>query len=344
MKTVKTGLETAVEQATVTTVTTTFKVSEERQQEIQIDLANEVFEDIYSGKQFEISVRSIQKKLGRWKETDGYTDNQQCQDLLVSALYERLTHARINTLEKYKNSVTEQNKLLSNVVTGVVDDERNGGKIYEVKREKVETDSGVEIKQVRTYANQVSFDKEFNTDSDVSFSLGDSISVDDIRVPDMRSINKANVVQVLKNIELFTKPSQGFVAMLFTEGSQKTQELLGITTGNFNKKISQLENWIAKKHEGFSQILTAEEQEHVDSLSGINHFEILLDVAERTQVMKWLNENKETPWVKYILDEKVDNYNEVLSSWDKQGMRKNSYQFINGLSELKATYQKSVSR
>lgn len=310
----------------------------------QTQLSNELFEILYNSEQFEKSVTKIQSKLNRWKERDGYHDKEDTQNLLVSALYERLSRAKVITLQRYSNSQREQDRLISLVATGVIDDERNGGKVYTMEREFVETDLGVEMKQVRNYRQQVSFDKEFNNESsDYSFTLGDAISVDDIRIPDMREINKSNVVQVLKNIELFSKPSQGFVAMLFTEGSQKTQELLGMTTSHFNEKITRLENWIAK-HEAFSEILTGQEAEHLESLTEMAHFEIMLDVAERTQVAKWLVENQDKPWVEYILDEKVDNANCVLGAWDKDGMRKNSYQFIDGIHDLESLYKSEVSR
>ena len=311
----------------------------------QSELSNELFEILYNSEQFEKSVTKIQSKLNRWKERDGYHDKEDTQNLLVSALYERLSRAKVITLQRYSNSQREQDRLISLVATGVIDDERNGGKVYTMEHEFVETDLGVvEMKQVRNYRQQVSFDKEFNNESsDYSFTLGDAISVDDIRIPDMRQINKSNVVQVLKNIELFSKPSQGFVAMLFTEGSVKTQELLGMTTSHFNEKITRLENWIAK-HEAFSEILTGQEAEHLESLTEMAHFEIMLDVAERTQVAKWLVENQDKPWVEYILDEKVDNANCVLSAWDVDGMRKNSYQFVDGIHDLENLYKSELSQ
>lgn len=320
------------------------KTLEVEKTQSQTQLSNELFGVLYNSEQFEKSVTKIQSKLNRWKERDGYHDKEDTQNLLVSALYDRLSRAKAITLQRYSNSQREQDRLISLVATAVIDSERNDGKVYTMEREFVETDLGVEMKQVRNYRQQVSFDKEYNNESsDYSFTLGDAISVDDIRIPNMREINKSNVVQVLKNIELFSNPSRGFVSMLFTEGSQKTQELLGMTTSHFNEKIARLENWIAK-HEAFSEILTGQEAEHLESLTEMAHFEIMLDVAERTQVAKWLVENQDKPWVEYILDEKVDNANCVLGAWDKDGMRKNSYQFIDGIHDLESLYKSEVSR
>lgn len=310
----------------------------------QTELSNELFEILYNSEQFEKSVTKIQSKLNRWKERDGYHDKEDTQNLLVSALYDRLSRAKAITLQRYSNSQREQDRLISLVATAVIDSERNDGKVYTMEREFVETDLGVEMKQVRNYRQQVSFDKEFNSESsDYSFTLGDAISIDDIRIPDMRQINKSNVVQVLNSLSLFSKPSQGFVAMLFTEGSVRTQKLLGMTTSHFNEKIARLENWITK-HEEFSEILTGQEAEHLEALTEMAHFEIMLDISERTQVAKWLVENRDKPWVEYILDEKVDNANYVLGAWDIDGMRKNSYQFVDGIHDLESLYKNEVSR
>lgn len=316
----------------------------EEKTQTQSELSNELFEVLYKSEQFEKSVTKIQSKLGRFRERDGYHDKEDTQNLLVSALYDRLSRAKVVTLQRYSNSQREQDRIISLVATAVIDSERNDGKVYTMEREFVETDLGVEMKQVRNYRQQVSFDKEFNNESsDYSFTLGEAISVDDIRIPDMRQINKSNVVQVLKNIQLFSKPSRGFVALLFTEGSNKTQELLGMSVSHFNEKIDRLENWIAK-HEAFSEILTGQEVQHLESLTDMARFEIMLDIAERTQVAKWLVENQDKPWVEYILDEKVDNANCVLGAWDKDGMRKNSYQFIDGIHDLESLYKSEVSR
>ena len=173
--------------------------------------------------------------------------------------------------------------------------------------------------------------------------MSDALSVNDIRVPDMRVIQKGNVVQVLKNIELFSKPSQAFVMMLFTQGEEETKRLLGMTSGNFNQKIERLTQWI-QKHSAFQDILTGKEQEHLESLRDMGHFENLLSIAERTQVKKWLKVNIDKPWIQYVLNEKVDNDYLAIESWDIEGQRKNSYQFVNALAELKEVYQKEVAR
>lgn len=319
------------------------KTLEEKTQ-TQSELSNELFENLYNSEQFEKSVTKIQSKLNRWKERDGYHDKEDTQNLLISALYDRLSKAKVITLQRYSNSQREQDRLISLVATAVIDDERNGGKVYTMEHEFVETDLGVEMKQVRNYRQQVSFDKEFNSESsDYSFTLGDAISVDDIRVPDMRQINKSNVVQVLKNIHLFSKPSRGFVALLFTEGSDKTKELLGMTVSHFNEKIDRLESWIAK-HEAFKDILTGQEVEHLEALTDMAHFEIMLDIAERDKVAKWLVENQDKPWVSILLSDYVDNDSLVIEAWDIDGMRKNSYQFIDGIHDLESLYKNEVSR
>ena len=159
----------------------------------------------------------------------------------------------------------------------------------------------------------------------------------------MRVIQKGNVVQVLKNIELFSKPSQAFVMLLFTQGESETKRLLGMTNSNFNQKIERLESWIAK-HSAFQDILTGKEEEHLLALRDMTHFENLLLIAEQSQVQKWLIANIDKPWIKYILDEKVDNDYLAIQSWDIKGERKNSYQFVNALAELKEVYQKEVAR
>ena len=225
-------------------------------------LASQLFDDMYASEQFEKSVTKIQSKLNRWREKDGYHDHEDTQNLLMSALYDRLSRAAVSTLQQYSNSLTEQNRLVSLVAKAVVDSENNDSKVYTLDRELVTSDEGVTtVKQVRNYMPQVSFEHEVESYDGSLFGIKDTISLSDILVPEMREIQKGNVVQVLKNIDLFSKPSQGFVAMLFTEGSERTKELLGMTTGNFNQKIQRLEDWIAK-HSAFADILTGQEQQH----------------------------------------------------------------------------------
>ena len=116
-----------------------------------------------------------------------------------------------------------------------------------------------------------------------------------------------------------------------------------MTNSNFNQKIERLEQWI-EKHEAFKDILTGKQQEYLESLRDMGHFENLLSIAERTQVQKWLRANIDKPWIKYILEEKVDNDVLAIEAWDIEGQRKNSYQFINALAELEEVYKKEVAR
>jgi len=334
-------METAEKTAVATTVTTTIKIDNQAMAQV---LASQLFDDMYASEQFEKSVNKIQSKLNRWREKDGYHDHEDTQNLLISALYDRLSRAGVPTLQQYSNSLTEQNRLVALVAKAVVDNENNDSKVYTLDRELVTSDEGVTtVKQVRNYKPQVSFDVEVESDDGVAFGIKDTIRLSDIRVPEMREVSKGNVVQVLRNIDLFSKPSQGFVMMLFTEGSSRTRELLGMTTGNFNQKIQRLEDWISK-HDAFKDILTGQEAEHLESLTDMAHFEIMLSIAERTQVQKWLKANIDKSWIQYILDEKVDNDVLAIESWDIEGQRKNSYQFINALAELKEVYQQEVSR
>lgn len=334
-------METAEKTAVATTVTTTIKIDNQAMAQV---LASELFEILYASEQFEKSVNKIQSKLNRWKEKDGYHDKRDTENLLVSALFNRLSRASVSTLQQYSNSLTEQNRLVSLVAKAVVDNENNDSKIYTLDREPVTDEQGVtSVKQVRNYKPQVSFDVEVESDDGSMFGIKDTISLSDIRVPDMREVSKGNVVQVLRNIDLFSKPSQGFVAMLFTEGSSRTRELLGMTTGNFNQKIERLESWIAK-HEAFADILTGEEAEHLESLTDMAHFEIMLNMAERSQVQRWLVDNQDKPWVEILLSDYVDNDSLVIDQWDQPHDRKNSYMFMDGMRELESLYKSEVAR
>jgi len=315
------------------------------------ELANEVFEAIYTDFSDEIDKQTnkLCSELGRTNnhEYDDYEDNK---NLIVSELYNRLSKAKISTLQRYSNDSEAQKKLIAQVKKQVKDNENNDTKIYTVERQSVEQydwktdETKIEYKQVRVYQPQVSFDKQTESDSDNgTYSLSDALSVNDIRVPEMREIQKGNVVQVLKNIELFSKPSQAFVMMLFTEGESETKRLLNMTNSNFNQKIERLELWI-EKHSAFQDILSGSEQEHLESLRDMGHFENLISASERTQVKKWLIANIDKSWIKFILDEKVDNDYLTIQSWDVEGERKNTYQFINALTELEQVYQKEVAR
>ncbi|MCT3072144.1 hypothetical protein [Leuconostoc citreum] len=319
--------------------------------EVSTELANEVFEAIYTNFSDEIDrqTKKLCLELGRTNNRE-YDDFKDTQNLIISELFNRLSRAKAVTLEGYLNNKDAQKKLIAQVRKEVKDNEVNGTKIYTTERQNVEqynwkTDkTTITYKQVRVYQPQVSFDKQTESDSDNgSYTLSDALSVNDIRVPEMREIQKENVVQVLKNIELFSKPSQAFVMMLFTQGEEETKRLLNMTSGNFNQKIERLESWI-EKHSAFQDILTGTEQEHLEALRDMGHFENLLSIAERTQVQKWLIANIDKPWIKYILDEKVDNDYLAIQSWDVEGRRKNTYQFINAMHELQEVYQKEVAR
>ena len=334
-------METAEKTAVATTVTTTVKIDNVKMAQA---LASELFEVLYASDQFEKSVTKIQSKLNRWKESNGYHDHEDTQNLLMSALYDRLSRASVSTLQQYSNSLTEQNRLVSLVAKAVVDNENNDSKVYTLDREIVTSDEGVTtVKQIRNYKPQVSFDSTSTSNDGSLFGIKDTISLSDILVPEMRVVSKSNVVQVLKNIDLFSKPSQGFVAMLFTEGSERTKELLNMTTGNFNQKIQRLEDWIAK-HEAFKDILTGQEAEHLESLTDMAHFEIMLSIAERSQIQRWLVDNQDKPWVELLLSDYVDNDSLVIDEWDIEGARKNSYMFMDGMRELEALYKSEVSR
>lgn len=315
------------------------------------ELANEVFEAIYTDFSDEID-RQTKKLCSELRRTNNkeYNDFEDTKNLLVSELYNRLSKAKISTLQKYSNDKDAQKKLISQVKKQVKDDENNGTKIYTTERQNVEQydwetdETTTEYKQVRIYQPQVSFDKQTESDeSGYSYSLSDALSVNDVRIPDMREIEKGNVVQVLKNIELFSKPSQAFVMVLFTQGEEETKRLLNMTNSNFNQKIERLESWI-EKHSAFKDILTGKEQEHLESLTDMAHFENLLLIAEQSQVQKWLIANIDKPWIRYILDEKTDNDVLAIESWDVEGQRKNSYQFIDSMHELQEMYQDEVMR
>lgn len=319
--------------------------------EVSTELANQVFEAIYTDFSDEIDrqTNKLCSELGRTNNRE-YDDYEDSRNLIISELYNRLSKAKISTLQRYSNDKDAQKKLIAQVKKQVKDNENNDTKIYTTERQNVEQynwktdETTTEYKQVRVYQKQISFDKQTESDeSGNSYSLSDALSVNDIRVPEMREIQKGNVVQVLKNIELFSKPSQAFVMMLFTLGESETKRLLNMTNSNFNQKIERLESWITK-HSAFKDILTGKEEQHLEALRDMTHFENLLSIAERTQVQKWLIANIDKPWIEYILDEKVDNDVLAIELWDVEGERKNSYQFINAMHELQEVYQKEVAQ
>lgn len=310
--------------------------------EVNTELVNSVFESIYYDLSDEIDRQTAKlcSALGR-NNNKQYNDFEDTKNLIVSELFNRLSRAKVSTLQRYSNDKDAQKKLIAQVKKQVKDSEVNGGKIY--TSERLEDETG-QTKQLRIYQPQVSFDKQTQSDSDSgTYTLSDALSIDDIRIPEMRQTQKSNILQVLKNIELFSKPSQAFVMMLFTEGEEETKRLLGMTNSNFNQKIERLESWIGK-HSAFKDILTGEEQEHLESLRDMGHFENLLSIAERTQVQKWLIANIDKSWIKYILEEKVDNDVLTIEAWDMPQERKNSYQFIDSMHELQQSYQDEVMR
>lgn len=315
------------------------------------ELANEVFEAIYTDFSDEINkqTKKLCSELGRLNNRE-YNDFEDTKNLIISELFNRLSRAKVSTLQRYSNDKDAQKKLIVQVKKQVKDNENNGTKIYTTERQNVEQynwktdETTTQYKQVRVYQPQVSFDKKTESDeSGYGYSLSDALSIDDIRIPDMRERQKGNIVQVLKNIELFSKPSQAFVMLLFTEGESETIRLLNMTNSNFNQKIERLESWI-QKHSAFKDILTGEEQEHLESLRDMAHFENLVSIAEQSQVQKWLKANINKSWIQYILDEKVDNDVLAIESWDIEGQRKNSYQFIDSMHELQQVYQDEVMR
>lgn len=309
---------------------------------VQSELANEVFELIYYDldDELEQATNKLQNELGRHNEKE-YHDHENTQNLLVSAIYDRLSRAKLNTLQRYSNSTDLMKRLISQTAKSVKDSETNDTKIYTVDRELVTDDEGnAGVKQVRNYQSQVSFD--YTTTNEDTFKLSDMISQSDIRVPAMGSFNKGLAIQVLKNIDMFTKPSRGFISLLFTEGSKKAQELLGMSTSRFNEKVGELETYIKNHRVKFDSIMTYDEQQKLDSLTSMAQFEVMLDVAERTQIQKWLIDNLDTPWVLVLLNDVVDNDTLVIDSWDMEHERKNTYQFIDGLHKLEEQYKNGV--
>lgn len=310
----------------------------------QIELANNVFEYIYEQEDLieEFTIK-IQKKLNRWSKTKDIDDYNDCYHLLVSELYNRLSRAQLSTLQKYSNDDKLIEKLLSGVVVTICDNEKNNGKIYEMVQEEVIDDKDIsKIKRVRDYKQQISLDYEETDSEGSSFKLGDIINIDDIHVPEIRNYWKKQSVQVLKNIDLFSAPQRDFISLLFTQGEEKTKELLGMSTSTFNQKVKRIEKWISK-HEAFKDIPTYDEQLKIDSLTQMAHFRNMIDLAERTQVQSLLKQYVEnnTPWVMYLLNNVVDNANDCVSNWD-QAPRKNSYQFIKGMIKLEQQYRKEV--
>lgn len=324
----QTGLETA----TVTTVTTTFKVSEERQQEIQKDLADEVFYQIYDNKEiFDKAVFKLQSRLGWFREDGDYHDKQMCKDRIVSGLYWRLSNAKISTLQGYLNNETAQRKLLGQVGFAEKDLETNSDKVYETVRKEVETYNWKEdttetkVKQVREYAPTVALDKDnIQPDGYTNFTLGDAISIDDVETPAIQSVpDKLDVIQVLKNTSLFTPKTQPFVQMLLTQGAEATKENLGLSQTQFNSKLKQVLRYVESHNNLFNAIPSGEEKALVE----IGEFETVVQLYHQSQIAKWLLDNQAKPWVDDLIESGIEIEREPLQKY---------------IAQLKVHYEKSV--
>lgn len=326
MKTVETGLETQG-------LTTTFKVSEERQQEIQKDLADEVFFQIYDNKEiFDRAVFKLQSRLGWFREDKDYHDRRLCKDRIVSGLYWRLSNAKISTLQGYLNDETAQKKLLGQVSFGASDEEKNSDKVYETVRKEVETydwkedTTSVGVKQVREYAPTVSLDKDnIQPDGYTNLNLGDSISVDDIKTPAIGSVpDKLDTIQLLKNISLFTEKTQGFVAMLVTEGEEVTRQNLKLSQTQFDAKLKQVLRYIKTHKNMFGAIPSGNQK----TLTEISEFETVVQLYHKSQIAKWLLDNQSKPWVDDLIESGIEIEREPLQKY---------------IAQLKATYEKKVA-
>lgn len=325
-------LETAVEQATVTTFTTTFKVSEERQQEIQKDLANEVFYQIYDNKEiFDRAVFKLQSRLGWFREDKDYHDHQMCQDRIVSGLYWRLSNAKISTLEQYLKNETAQKKLLGQVGFAEKDAETNSDKVYQTVRKQVEEydwkedTTETKVKQVREYAPTVALDKDnIQPDGYTNFTLGDAISIDDVSTPAIESVpDKLDVIQILKNTNLFTPKTQPFVQMLLTQGQEATKENLGLSQTQFNSKLKQVLKYVESHKNMFSAIPSGNQK----TLTEIGEFETVVQLYHESQVAKWLLDNQAKPWVYDLIESGIEIEREPLQKY---------------IAQLKVHYEKSV--
>lgn len=325
----KTGLKELETQG----LTTTFKVSEERQQEIQKDLADEVFYQIYDNKEiFDRAVFKLQSRLGWFREDKDYHDHQMCQDRIGSGLYWRLSNAKISTLEQYLNNETAQKKLLGQVGFAEKDLETNSDKVYETVRKEVETydwkedTTETKVKQVRKYAPIVALDKDnIQPDGYTNFTLGDAISIDDVSTPAIESVpDKLDVIQVLKNTSLFTVKTQPFVQMLLTQGQEATKENLGLSQAQFNSKLKQVLKYIESHKNLFSAIPSGNQK----TLTEIGEFETFLQLYYQSQVAKWLLDNQSKPWVYDLINSGIEIETEPLQEY---------------ITQLKATYEKKVA-
>ncbi|MBZ6009912.1 hypothetical protein, partial [Leuconostoc gelidum] len=120
------------------------------------ELVNAVFEAIYTDFSDEID-RQTKKLCSELKRTNNkeYNDFEDTKNLIVSELFNRLSHAKISTLQKYSNDKDAQKKLISQVKKEVRDNENNDTKIYTTERQNVEQynwktdETTTEYKQVR---------------------------------------------------------------------------------------------------------------------------------------------------------------------------------------------------
>lgn len=316
-------------------LTTTIKVSKKRADEIQKQLADDVFEQIYNNSDmWQYGIRRLQGILNWWREDKDYHDKQMCEDRLMSALYTRLTNAKIKTLQTYVDNEEAQKKLLKQVSRAANDEEVNNDKIYETVRKEVEsydwkTDTtSVNVKQVREYAPTVSLDKD-NVQSDGynSYSLGDSLSIDDVKTPAIESVpDRLDVIQVLRNTSLFTQKTQPFVQMLLTQGAEATKINLGLSQMQFNSKLKQVLRYIEKHKNMFDAIPRGSQK----VLTELSEFETVVQLYHPTQIEKWLRDSS-SPWSKELVD------NNNISEWDRN-------EFRLAVKKLKATYGNEVSR
>ena len=82
--------------------------------EVSTELANEVFEAIYTNFGYEIDKQTnkLCLELGRTNNRE-YDDYEDTKHLLVSELYNRLSRAKISTLQKY---IPLNDKTLNNII------------------------------------------------------------------------------------------------------------------------------------------------------------------------------------------------------------------------------------
>lgn len=303
-------------------------------------LANEIIDVIVYDLDSELEkvTNRLQSQLGRHNEKE-YHDHKNTKDSLTNNLYERLINMKLSTIKRYVDNNQLIKRLISQVAKGTKDSEVNDGKVYTIDRELVtDSEGNAGVKQVRNYQSQASFDQEFKNDSDTKFTLKDTISSSDIKTPEVTTLEKADVIQVLKNLNLFTVPTRPFVSMLLTKGGEQTEINQDMKHGELNKKTKDVVKYI-KNHKNLFNAIPSGKQY---SLLDMAHFQNMLNVFEPSQVQKWLIENRNTPWVYYILNEVVDSGYHVLVHWDQEGYEYYTYQFINAMYELEEQYKNEV--